>query len=443
MDLLGQITANIGPGPHYEEHQEALSPPNNPLVKLIAFYLPQFHAIPENDQWWGAGFTEWTNVTKAVPRFVGHYQPRLPGALGFYDATRPDVLERQAALAKQYGIGGFCFHHYWFQGRRILEKPLEVLLANPQIDIPFCVNWANESWTRRWDGQEKSILLQQDHSSEDSLEFARSLEPLFRDRRYIRINGRPLFLIYRMAIFPNPNETIARWREHFIAAGLGNPFIAMVQRHGDGDPSRYDLDAAVGFPPFYLSPNIPVLDDLELLDPKFVCRARSYRALAEATIAEYKREKRVFPGVTPSWDNEARIPGQGFSFIGSTPAEYGRWLKSACLASMREFAGDERLVFINAWNEWAEGAYLEPDRHFGFAYLLETRRVLDTLSPQLLDLPEASASEWVPPNPTLKRRLRRKAREVLNFLANCAEELAWKLRKPVPIFRPQRHKSDT
>ena len=430
LNLLEQITANTSPGPFYEGDDETIAPPTNPLIRLIAFYLPQFHFVPENNHWWGEGFTEWTNVTKAAPRFAGHYQPRLPGALGFYDASQPDTLKRQAAMAKRYGIAGFCFHHYWFQGRRILEKPLDVLLANPDIDLPFCVNWANESWTKRWDGSEQSVLLQQQHSIEDSLAFARSLEPMFRDKRYIRINGRPLLLIYRPALFPDPMQTIAQWRAQFMSVGLGDPYIAMVQRYGDGNASKYGMDAAVGFPPFYLSTNIPLRDDLELFDAKFHGAVRQYEALAEATISNYDRERNTFPGVSPSWDNDARTPGRGTCFSGSTPVIYSRWLRAACIACMRNFAGDERLVFINAWNEWAEGAYLEPDRHFGYAYLAETRRVLNELSPELVDMPSLTGeTNWVPPNFTLKRHARRLARETLNYVANIAEEVAWRLRR--------------
>ncbi len=429
MNLLEQITFNTSPGPHYEADDNGLSPPTDPMVRLIAFYLPQFHTIPENDLWWGEGFTEWTNVTKAIPRFAGHYQPRLPGALGFYDATQADVLARQAAMAKRYGIAGFCFHHYWFTGRRILEKPLETLLAHPEIDLPFCVNWANENWTRRWDGKETDILLQQNYSAEDDLAFARSLEPLFRDKRYIRIDGRPLFMVYRPSLFPDMAATVKRWRAHFQSVGFGDPYIVTVQTQGSLDPGEYGMDAAVGFPPFWTCFDIPMRNDLEFLDPKFYGAVRHYRSLADSAIAAYGHDKRVFPGVTPSWDNEARRPQRPTCFSSSTPADYGRWLKAACAAAMRAFSGEERLVFINAWNEWAEGAYLEPDRHFGFAYLAETRRVLDSLSPKLANVPLAAQDMGrAPPRPTFQRRLRRLARVTLNVIANGFEWIAWKLR---------------
>lgn len=429
MDFLTQITANTSACPEYQAYNEALRAPDKPPIRLIAFYLPQFHAIPENDLWWGEGFTEWTNVTKAVPRFAGHYQPRLPGALGFYEATRPETLSQQAELARQYGIGGFCFHHYWFGGRRILERPIETLLAHPEINLPFCVNWANENWTRRWDGKEKDILLEQKNSPEDDVAFAKSLEPLFRDPRYIRIDGRPLLLVYKPGLLPDAAATVARWREHFMLAGLGNPFVAAVQTLGSERAAAYGMDAGAGFPPFWTCYDIPMRGDLELFDRKFSGAVRDYTALADASIAAYQRDERVFPGVVPSWDNEARVPGRGVSFTGSTPSAYGRWLHAACEASMRAFSGDERLVFINAWNEWAEGAYLEPDRKFGYAYLAETCRVISALSSEqgeepLADRTAASAK----PQMTSMRRARRLARRSLNLTADVMEKIAWKLR---------------
>jgi lipopolysaccharide biosynthesis protein len=429
VDLLAQLTANTSAGSEYEAYDETVRAPAVSPVRLIAFYLPQFHSIAENDLWWGKGFTEWTNVTKAVPRFAGHYQPRLPGALGFYDATKPETLSRQAALAKQYGIGGFCFHHYWFGGRRILEKPIDTLLAHPEIDLPFCVNWANENWTRRWDGKDADILLQQAYSPEDDIAFARSLEPLFRDRRYIRINGRPLLLLYRPDLLPDAGATVARWRDHFISAGLGDPFIAAVQTLGSNEASCYGMDAGVGFPPFWTCYDIPMRSDLVLFDRKFTGAVRDYSALADASITACRRDRRVFPGVTPSWDNESRRPGRGMCFSGSTPSAYGRWLSAACRISMHVFSGDEKLVFINAWNEWAEGAHLEPDRKFGHAYLAETCRVINSLSSEqggeaFPDQIKASAE----PLQTPVRRARRLARRSLNLAADVMEKIAWTLR---------------
>ena len=431
MNLLEQTIFNMAPGPYYEDDTEPLSTTAQPLVKLIAFYLPQYHPIPENDAWWGKGFTEWTNVTKAVPRFTGHYQPRLPGELGFYNLTQVDVLRRQAELARKYGIAGFCFHHYWFSGRRLLEQPIELLISNPDIALPFCINWANESWTRRWDGNEKNILMQQKYSPEDDIAFARSIEPYFRDPRYIRIGGRPLLMLYRPGVLPDAAATVTRWRQHFISAGFGNPFIVMAQAFQDGDPTRYGMDAAAGFPPFWATS--PKTQGLNLLDPEYDGTIVDYEATATKTIGSYIANKRVFPGVCPSWDNEARKPRKGFCFNGSTPAKYARWLHAACAASVQAFSGDERLVFVNAWNEWAEGAYLEPDRHFGYAYLAETARVLSNLDEAALkqvDLTTfASFSVQQPPRKlTVRRRLKRLARQTLNAAADLADNVSYRLR---------------
>jgi len=368
---------NTDRGPEHDDGSR-VTPVDSSAVRLIAFYLPQFHAIPENDRWWGAGFTEWTNVTKALPRFAGHYQPRLPGALGFYDLSETKALRRQAELARRYGIHGFCFHHYWFGGDRLLERPLDNLLANPDIDLPFCINWANENWSRRWDGRDDDILMAQNHSPEDDLAFARSIEPLFADPRYIRIDGRPLLMLYRPGILPDATATIDRWRNHFVRIGEVDPFIVMAQAFGDEDPRSYGMDGAVAFPPHRAGDGLCQIEPPARYDHGFRGTIRSYHQLAQASIAHQPEGYIFFPGVCPQWDNEARKPARGMVYAGSTPSLYGQWLDAECRRVL-DREPDHRIVFINAWNEWAEGAHLEPDRHYGHAYLAATAQVLSKL----------------------------------------------------------------
>src|SRR5262245_26236377 len=219
-------------------------------VKVIAFYLPQFHPIPENDEWWGPGFTEWTNVKRATPQFVGHHQPDFPGELGFYDLRTPEVQVRQGELANEFGIHGFCYYIYWFGGRRLLERPLEILLADPRIDRPFCLCYANPSWTRRWDGQEQDRLITQQHTPDDDLAFIRSLFPFFRDSRYIRIDGRPLLIVYVTRLYPDMRATAARWQQACREAGIGPLFLTRVETSGPlTPPAEMGFDAACEFPP--------------------------------------------------------------------------------------------------------------------------------------------------------------------------------------------------
>ncbi|MEA3002026.1 MAG: hypothetical protein QOH81_814 [Sphingomonadales bacterium] len=373
--ILEQHGENVRPGPFHADASAAPALPAQRPVRLIAFYLPQFHAIPENDEWWGPGFTEWTNVTRSLPRFEGHYQPRLPADLGFYDLRDPDVLRRQADLARRFGLEGFCFHHYWFGGRRLLETPLNNLLANRDIALPFCVNWANENWSRRWDGSERSILMAQSHSSEDDIAFARSLEPLFDDERYIRIDGRPLLMLYRPSLLPDAAATVRRWRDHFARRG-DNPFIVIAQVFKDHDPRPYGMDAAAGFPPHRARDNVPPIRAGKLYDPQLETYLVSYDDIARDGIDYRPKDFRLFPGVCPDWDNDARSPGRGLALVGSTPHKYGLWLETVSRWIAKEAPPQERIVFINAWNEWAEGAHLEPDRHHGHAYLVETARAL-------------------------------------------------------------------
>ncbi|WP_232310288.1 glycoside hydrolase family 99-like domain-containing protein [Pseudoxanthomonas mexicana] len=353
-------------------------PPLHVKAKAIAFYLPQFHPVPENDEWWGRGFTEWTNVSKAVPQFLGHDQPHLPGELGFYDLRIVDVMRRQAELAKLYGLHGFCFHHYWFSGRRLLERPLDQLIANKDIDLPFCVCWANENWTRRWDGHDHDVLLAQNYALEDDLAFIVDLVPYLRDPRYIKIDGKPLIVVYRPSLLPDCKRTLGVWREYCRTNGIGEVLLTMVQFDVD-DPRDMGFDAAVEFPPHKLARSAQCINDqVVIINPDYAGYVVDYDELASNGENWPVPEYSLFKGVSPRWDNEARKPAKGYTFAGSTPQRYGRWLAKAVEYSNAHPVCGESLVFINAWNEWAEGAHLEPDRAYGYAYLEATRGALET-----------------------------------------------------------------
>jgi len=349
-------------------------------IKPVAFYLPQFHPFDENDEWWGKGFTEWTNVSKAVPQFAGHYQPHLPGELGFYDLRLPEIMKRQVELAKNYGIYGWCFHFYWFGGKRLLEKPLNQFLQDPGLDLPFCLCWANENWTRRWDGSENEILMAQDHSPEDDLDLIKELAKAFSDPRYIRIYGRPVLIVYRASILPDAKATTERWREHCIDIGIGNPYLIAAQSFEVMDPRPYGFDAAVEFPPHQHAGSI-LNHNVTLANPEYKGFVLDYRELAEQYCnRSLNQPYTVFKTIAPGWDNEARKPGRGHSFHHFSLSKYANWLDRACTATLEYNSPSENLVFINAWNEWGEGAHLEPDRKYGYGYLEATMRTVARVS---------------------------------------------------------------
>lgn len=365
--------------PEYREPSSQMPPQAESLrAKAIAFYLPQFHPFPENEAWWGKGFTEWTNITKAVPQFLGHHQPMLPADLGFYDLRVPEALKRQVALARQYGLHGFAFHYYWFAGKRLMEKPLDLYLAQKDIDFPFCLCWANENWTRRWDGHDGDILISQDHGPENDLAFIRDLEPYLRDHRYIRVDGRPLLIVYRPSVLPDPAATLRRWREHCREAGIGELFIAMAQFDTE-DPCEHGFDAAIEFPPHKLAQDFDAINHtLDILNPDYQGHVLHYQSIVDSAKAWPDKGFPLIRTVFPGWDNEARRPGKGYTFAFSTPERYRDWLDFAVGYAERHPVCGERIVMVNAWNEWAEGAKLEPDRRYGHAFLQATRDVLES-----------------------------------------------------------------
>ena len=371
-------------GERWEEFDSAIARNRPRKAKILAYYLPQFHPIPENDAWWGRGFTEWRNLVRGQPRFVGHYQPRVPGDLGFYDLRDIDVMRRQTELAKAAGIHGFCFYYYSFNGKRILERPIENLLNTPEIDFPFALIWANENWTRTWDGFDQSVLLEQQYREEDDDRFLADLARHFKDPRYIRVGGRPLLIIYRPGGIPNSKETIARWRKKFDDEHGLSPLIFMCQGFNDIDPRDHGLDGALEFPPHKVAQGLPPRNkDLQILDSQFSGHVMDYDSVVSRSTSEEPPPYPLIKAAAPSWDNEARRPGRGMALHGSTPQKYENWLRKLVQFARTNPTFDESFVGINAWNEWAEGAYLEPDVYFGSAYLNATARAAVGAPPRL------------------------------------------------------------
>lgn len=341
---------------------------------LVAFYLPQFHTIPENDEWWGKGFTEWRNVTRALPQFEGHYQPKLPGDLGFYDLRNVEVMHEQARLAREYGISAFCFYFYWFGGKTLLETPLRNWLNDKTIDLKFCLCWANEKWTRTWDGRGDEILIDQKHSPEDDIAFIEHVAEYMRDPRYLRVDGKPILLVYRPELLPDAAATARRWRDWCQRNGLSEIHVASVQAFSTRPPTDVGFDSSVEFPPNMTGPT-SLAAEQTLLNEGFNGDVLDWREMA----ASFQNRPasslvRTFRGVNCGWDNEPRRPGRGRTLLHATPQGYERWLSSAIASSAGDAAPSP--VFINAWNEWAEGAILEPDARRGYAYLKATQRAL-------------------------------------------------------------------
>lgn len=361
-------------------------PPRRPVppvpAEVVPFYLPQFHTFPENDAWWGTGFTEWTNVTRAVPDHLGHAQPMLPGALGFYDLHRDEVRAAQTRLAQDAGLGVFMYYHYWFAGKQLMSMPLERLAAS-DLDQRFCVMWANEDWTRTWDGRGDSVLIAQDYDRVPAEDFIEHLLPLMADPRWYRIRGAAVVAVYRPAHLPDHRATIAAWRRRAEEAGVGPLHVlgvdvgAVFDGLGADGLADSGLDGLLGFPPHNHPWRWKEQGALEVR-PAFAGRILEYRAMADETIDRLRAPGGlgdVAPGVMVGFDNTARRQLAPDLWYGANPFTFRRWLAEA-VRSAERVTPDAPVVFLNAWNEWAEGAVLEPTERYGATYLDATASVL-------------------------------------------------------------------
>lgn len=349
-------------------------------VTLIAYYLTQYYPNPKNDEWWGKGTTEWSNVNQAVPQFVGHYQPRRPGELGYYDLRIDEVMHRQVNLAKNYGIGAFCFYYYWFNGERLLEYPLNRFLANRELDMPFFYCWANENWTKRFSGTNADILMSIEPTVENYRQFIESVILDFSDSRYFRIEGKPVISVYRPSMVPDTEEVLSYWRGRVESQlGCGLYIIAIQERDTSASWVAKGYDAESEFQPKQVEHYCKnITKDVSPLRMDFGGNVYDYRDLVDNRryLSRDGLNKKVYPAVMPMWDNTARRNHRGTIFYGSTPELYYKWLGDVIRRISAQENSKARLVFINAWNEWGEGAYLEPDWFFGYAYLEATWQAL-------------------------------------------------------------------
>jgi len=340
---------------------------------IIAFYLPQFHPTPENDEWWGNGFTEWTNVTKAKPLFRGHHQPNLPADLGFYDLRLAEVREEQASMAKDYGIGGFAYWHYWFSGRRILERPFNEVLDSGKPDFPFCLAWANETWSGIWHGRPNDVLIRQEYPGEGDYrkhyEYARTA---FQDDRYLTMNQKPIFIVYRPKQIPNSHRFIDLWNKWAIHDGFSGVQFIAISNNVEKDYNALIKKGYNGVIPNRLSQLSTKADSLlskiwrKSTGKPFVL---SYAAASRYFIGDDEEKESCYPVLIPNWDNSPRSGKRALILKGSSPELFGRHVESV-------LALEKRLVFLKSWNEWAEGNYMEPDHRFGRGYLEVLKNIL-------------------------------------------------------------------
>lgn len=339
-------------------------------IHLITYYLPQYHPTDENNKWWGKGFTEWSNVTRTIPYFIGHHQPQLPIDVGFYDLRLIETQKRQIELAKKFGIFGFCFYYYWFSGKKILNKPTENYLNNPKtLNFPYCLCWANHSWSKTWENEDE-ILINQEYLPEDPLKFIKEITPFLKDKRYIKIDGKPLLLIYQPNDMPNPKETFKIWRNYCRNEGIGELFLINVKTFPEQNPNMYDLDGCAEQPPLSPWPQT-IKKDIEFIDSRATPLVVDLNKFVNEKLYYDNVDFLQFKGVMNAWDNTARKKQNGIVYS-SSPETYKKWLKDCIYFTKKNMDKNKQFVFINGWNEWAEGAHLEPDTRYGYGYLKAT-----------------------------------------------------------------------
>ncbi|HTZ35084.1 MAG TPA: glycoside hydrolase family 99-like domain-containing protein [Stellaceae bacterium] len=354
-------------------------PPPEDLPRTFAFYLPQFHPIPENDWAHGAGFSEWHNVVSAKPLFPGHDQPRVPGELGFYDLRSPEILHEQVALAREHGIAGFCFYYYYFAGKKLLYKPIDNYLKSKN-DFPFFFLWANENWSRLWDGGDQELIIEQCHSPEDDRAFIRELLPIFADERYVKIGGRPILMVYKAHLFPDSARTTELWRDESERHGFPGLYLVMVDDWlGEiVHPREFGFDASYEIPSNLIPPQVLSGETEGLgLSPDFTGRIVDYPKFADFHLSRPAPRYKRFRTVMLPWDNTPRYGTRAIVHLNGRGEAYRNWLLGALIDTYRSRAPEERIVFLHSWNEWCEGTYLEPDRRLGRHFLEQTRAAID------------------------------------------------------------------
>ncbi len=383
-ELADEITAEAGDADAWR----SWLPDSTELQRgrVVPFYLPQFHTFPENDEWWGEGFTEWANVAAAQPVFPGHDVPLLPAELGFYDLLRDEtVRSRQYELARGAGLAGFMYYHYWFAGKTLMSAPVEQLVASADPH-PFCLMWANENWTRTWDGSADDILIAQEYETVPATRFIHDVLPLLKDERYLRVDGVPLLAVYKLGLVPDHDAVIAYWRRVAEEEGLGGLHLVTVDVGAgmggiDGDAAAHGADAVLEFAPHNTRWVAQRQDELGV-DRRFHGRIQSYAGTVDH--AELKLlagiEQTRYPGVMVEFDNTARRQWSPDLWWGANPFTFRRWLDAA-LAAVADREAERRIVFVNAWNEWAESAVLEPSQRWGRSYLLAVRDAITRLVP--------------------------------------------------------------